>query len=62
MTDSENGKPETTNETQPPFTSSALRRDLTLLCLNELFVGNEPLRLIKKQSPLFLRYETDGMV
>ncbi|MFK4767095.1 DUF2958 domain-containing protein [Rhizobium sp. ZW T2_16] len=62
MNDSANDEPNLINQTQPHFISSALRRDLTLLCLNELFVGNEPLRLIKKQNPLFLRYETDGIV
>lgn len=62
MNDTANDKPNITNQTPPQYISSALRRDLTLLCLNELFVGNEPLRLIKKQNPLFLRYETDGIV
>lgn len=62
MKETENDKREISDEEPPQPTLSGLRRDLTLLCLNELFVGGEPLRLLKKQGPLFLRYETDGIV
>ncbi|ATN35225.1 hypothetical protein ACO34A_15585 [Rhizobium sp. ACO-34A] len=62
MSDSEDDKQATDYQKQRRFISSASRRDLTLLCLNELFVGSEPLRLMKKQKPLYLRYEIDGLV